>query len=187
MELSPGNWPGSSRWGTNRTVPKSNCAASWIGRPKMGETSRWRFPGSVAGRFEAEDFDRASRTVRAEATTPTADHPSGSPHFADQLEAGAEAPGIDVAGVQEDLPRSGHRTGIRIGSSCPPTNAPSSTPGPCAAGNRLPARASAVPFFGEPRRQTFRFMNCRICSAGLIHESRMQTSSRFAHVPGCSI
>jgi len=114
MELSPGNWPGSSRWGTNRIVPKSNCAASWIGRPKMGEPSRWRFPGSVAGRFEAEDFDRASRTARAEATTPTADHPSGSPHFADQLEAGAEAPGIDVAGVQEDLPRSGHRTGTRI-------------------------------------------------------------------------
>jgi hypothetical protein len=41
------------------------------------------------GSFEAEDWDEAVATARAEATTPTADYLLGSPHFADHLEAGA--------------------------------------------------------------------------------------------------
>jgi hypothetical protein len=55
------------------------------------------------GSFEAEDWDEALRTAQAEATTPTADYLLGSPHFADHLESGAEAMGLDIAGEEEDL------------------------------------------------------------------------------------
>jgi hypothetical protein len=55
------------------------------------------------GSFDAEDWDEALRTAQAEATTPTADYLLGSPHFADHLESGAEAMGLDIAGEEEDL------------------------------------------------------------------------------------
>lgn len=55
------------------------------------------------GSFEADDYAEALSTAREEATTPTADYLLGSPHFADHLEAGAEALGIDVADEEEDL------------------------------------------------------------------------------------
>ncbi|MCU4651514.1 DUF3775 domain-containing protein [Roseibacterium sp. SDUM158016] len=55
------------------------------------------------GSFEAEDWDEAVSTARAEATTPTADYLLGSPHFADHLEAGAEAMGLDLSDEEEDL------------------------------------------------------------------------------------
>jgi hypothetical protein len=55
------------------------------------------------GSFEVEDWAEAVATARAEATTPTADYLLGSPHFADHLEAGAEAMGLDVAGAEDDL------------------------------------------------------------------------------------
>lgn len=55
------------------------------------------------GSFEADDYAEALSTARAEATTPTADYLLGSPHFADHLEAGAEALGIDVADEEDDL------------------------------------------------------------------------------------
>jgi hypothetical protein len=55
------------------------------------------------GSFEAEDFAEALATAKAEATVPTVDYLTGSPHFADHLEAGAEAMGLDVAGQEEDL------------------------------------------------------------------------------------
>ena len=55
------------------------------------------------GSFEAEDWDEAVATAQAEATTPTADYLLGSPHFADHLEAGAEALGLDVADQEDDL------------------------------------------------------------------------------------
>lgn len=55
------------------------------------------------GSFEIEDFANAVATARAEATVPTFDYLTGSPHFADHLEAGAEAMGLDVAGQEEDL------------------------------------------------------------------------------------
>jgi hypothetical protein len=55
------------------------------------------------GSFEAEDWDEAVSTAQAEATTPTADYLLGSPHFADYLEAGAEALGMDIADEEDDL------------------------------------------------------------------------------------
>ncbi len=62
-------------------------AVFWIGR----------------GAFEPEDFAEALSTARAEASTPTADYLFGSPHFADHLEAGAEALGFDITDEEEDL------------------------------------------------------------------------------------
>lgn len=55
------------------------------------------------GSFEAEDFPEALATAKSEATTPTVDYLFGSPHFADHLEAGAEAMGLNVADAEEDL------------------------------------------------------------------------------------
>ena len=55
------------------------------------------------GSFEVEDWDEAVATAQAEATTPTADYLLGSPHFADHLEAGAEALKLDIADAEEDL------------------------------------------------------------------------------------
>lgn len=55
------------------------------------------------GSFEAEEFADALATAKAEASVPTADYLFGSPHFADHLEAGAEALELDVAGQEEDL------------------------------------------------------------------------------------
>jgi hypothetical protein len=43
------------------------------------------------------------QTARAEATVPTADYLLGSPHFADHLEAGAEAMGFDITDEEDDL------------------------------------------------------------------------------------
>ncbi|ATG37175.1 DUF3775 domain-containing protein [Phaeobacter piscinae] len=62
-------------------------AIMWIGR----------------GSFEAGDLDEAIATARQEATTPTADYLIGTPHLADNLEAGLDALGIDVQGVEEDV------------------------------------------------------------------------------------
>jgi hypothetical protein len=55
------------------------------------------------GSFDAEDWAEAVQTARAEATTPTADYLLGSPHFADHLEAGAEALGYDISDEEDDL------------------------------------------------------------------------------------
>ncbi len=62
-------------------------AVAWVGR----------------GAFEPEDFDEAVETATAEATTPTADYLMGMPHLAENLEAGLDALGIDVAGEEEDF------------------------------------------------------------------------------------
>lgn len=62
-------------------------AVAWVGR----------------GAFEPEDFDEAVATAAAEATTPTADYLMGMPHLAENLEAGLDALGVDVAGEEEDL------------------------------------------------------------------------------------
>jgi Protein of unknown function (DUF3775) len=62
-------------------------AIAWVGR----------------GAFEAEDFDDAVATAMAEATVPTADYLMGMPHLAENLEAGLDALGIDVAGEEEDF------------------------------------------------------------------------------------
>jgi hypothetical protein len=55
------------------------------------------------GSFEVEDWAEALATARAEATVPTADYLLGSPHFADHLEAGAEAMGFDITDEEDDL------------------------------------------------------------------------------------
>ncbi len=62
-------------------------ALAWVGR----------------GAFEPEEFASAVATAFAEATTPTEDYLTGMPHLAENLEAGLEALGIDVAGEEEDL------------------------------------------------------------------------------------
>lgn len=66
-------------------------AVMWIGR----------------GAFDAEDWDEAYGTAVAEATTPTADYLIGTPHLADNLEAGLEAFGFDATGEEDDLMRRG--------------------------------------------------------------------------------
>lgn len=55
------------------------------------------------GSFDADDWVEAVQTAEAEATVPTADYLFGSPHFADHLEAGAEAMGLDALAQEEDL------------------------------------------------------------------------------------
>lgn len=62
-------------------------ALAWVGR----------------GAFEPEEFDEAVATAIAEATTPTVDYLMGMPHLAENLEAGLDALGVDVAGEEEDL------------------------------------------------------------------------------------
>jgi Protein of unknown function (DUF3775) len=62
-------------------------ALAWVGR----------------GAFEPEDFDEAVATAISEATVPTADYLMGMPHLAENLEAGLDALGVDVAGEEEDL------------------------------------------------------------------------------------
>ncbi|MEM9318600.1 MAG: DUF3775 domain-containing protein [Pseudomonadota bacterium] len=62
-------------------------AVMWIGR----------------GAFEAEELAEAAATARAEATVPTADYLLGSPHFADHLESGLEALGVDVTAAKDDV------------------------------------------------------------------------------------
>ncbi|ABD56933.1 DUF3775 domain-containing protein [Jannaschia sp. CCS1] len=55
------------------------------------------------GSYEAEEFSEALAMAREEASVPTADYLFGSPHFADHLEAGAEALDLDVARQEGDL------------------------------------------------------------------------------------
>ncbi len=62
-------------------------ALAWVGR----------------GAFEAEEFDEAVATARAEATVPTEDYLIGMPHLAENLEAGMEAMGVDVSDEEEDF------------------------------------------------------------------------------------
>ncbi len=62
-------------------------AVMWIGR----------------GAFEPEDWAEACATAEAEASTPTADYLIGTPHLADNLEAGLEALGYDVTREEDDV------------------------------------------------------------------------------------
>ena len=65
-------------------------AIMWIGR----------------GSFEAEELSEALATARSEATTPTADYLIGTPHLADNIEAGLEASTVDLealVGPDEEL------------------------------------------------------------------------------------
>lgn len=62
-------------------------ALAWVGR----------------GAFEAEAFADAVQTAFEEATVPTAQYLLGMPHLAENLEAGLEAMGVDVARAEEDF------------------------------------------------------------------------------------
>ena len=53
--------------------------------------------------FEAEEWDEAMETARAEATTPTEDYLLGVPLLPDYLEDGLEKLGVDVTDVEEDF------------------------------------------------------------------------------------
>lgn len=55
------------------------------------------------GSFEAEELGDAIATAKQEATTPTADYLIGTPHLADNVEAGLEALGISVQDVEDDV------------------------------------------------------------------------------------
>ena len=62
-------------------------AIAWVGR----------------GTFEPEDYDSALETAFEEASIPTADYLMGMPDLAENLEAGLEALGVDVAAEEEDF------------------------------------------------------------------------------------
>jgi hypothetical protein len=47
------------------------------------------------GSFDADDLEEARLTAIQEASTPTADYLLGTPHFAEHIEAGMEALGLD--------------------------------------------------------------------------------------------
>ncbi len=65
----------------------SLVAVMWVGRES----------------FFAEDLAEAILTAKQEATTPCADYLIGTPHLADNLEAGLESLGISVHDVEEDV------------------------------------------------------------------------------------
>ena len=53
------------------------------------------------GIFEADDFEEAVETARAEASTPCADYLIGTPHMAEHLENGLDALGYSVLDEEE--------------------------------------------------------------------------------------
>jgi hypothetical protein len=73
--------------GLNDDEKAQLTAVAWVGR----------------GAFEPEDFNEALATATSEATTPTSDYLMGMPHLAENLEAGLDALGVDVAGAEEDF------------------------------------------------------------------------------------
>ncbi|KIC10457.1 hypothetical protein RA19_12185 [Leisingera sp. ANG-M1] len=73
---------------------------------RMGEDQQAELVGIMwvgRGSFEPEELGEAIYTARQEATTPTSDYLIGTPHLADNLEAGLEALGIDVHDVEDDV------------------------------------------------------------------------------------
>ncbi len=73
--------------GLNEDEKAHLTALAWVGR----------------GAFGPEAYDEAVATVFGEATVPADVYLMGMPHLAENLEAGLEAMGIDVAGAEEDL------------------------------------------------------------------------------------
>ena len=73
--------------GLNDDEKANLVALMWVGRDS----------------FDAEDWDEALATARAEATAPTEDYLSGIPEMSDHLEAGLEAMGIDVTDAEDHL------------------------------------------------------------------------------------
>lgn len=73
--------------GLNADEKAHLTALAWVGR----------------GAFEAEAYGEAVATAHAEATVPTDVYLMGMPHLAENLEAGLEAMGVDVARAEEDF------------------------------------------------------------------------------------
>ncbi len=73
--------------GLNEDEQAHLVALMWVGRDS----------------FDADDWDEAVATARAEATAPTEDYLMGIPELPDYLEAGLEAMGIDVADAEDHL------------------------------------------------------------------------------------
>lgn len=73
--------------GLNEDEQANLVALMWIGR----ET------------FDADEFDEALATARAEATAPTEDYLTGIPELPNYLEAGLEALGIDVTDAEDKM------------------------------------------------------------------------------------
>lgn len=73
--------------GLNEDEKAHLTALAWVGR----------------GAFGAEAYGEAVATAFAEATVPTDVYLMGMPHLAENLEAGLDAMGVDVAGAEEDL------------------------------------------------------------------------------------
>jgi hypothetical protein len=65
----------------------SLVALMWIGRDS----------------FDAAEWDEAYETALAEATTPTEDYLTGSPHLADHLENGLDALGVSATSEEDEL------------------------------------------------------------------------------------
>ncbi|MCC6304662.1 MAG: DUF3775 domain-containing protein [Rhodobacteraceae bacterium] len=62
-------------------------ALAWVGR----------------GAFEPAEFAQAVATALAERTVPTFQYLMDMPHLAENLEAGLDALGVDVAGAEDDF------------------------------------------------------------------------------------
>ena len=73
--------------GLNEDEAPNLVAIMWVGRES----------------FDAEDWDEALATARAEASAPTENYLAGIPELSDHLEAGLEALGIDVADVEDQF------------------------------------------------------------------------------------
>jgi len=73
--------------GLNTDEQANLVAIAWIGR----------------GTYDAEDWDEALATARAEATTPTWRYLLGMPELADFLEDGLEALGISPTELEEEI------------------------------------------------------------------------------------
>ena len=73
--------------GLNDEEQASLVALMWVGRDS----------------FDAADWDEAYQTALQEATTPTEDYLTGSPHLADHLENGLDALGISATSEEDDL------------------------------------------------------------------------------------
>jgi Protein of unknown function (DUF3775) len=73
--------------GLNEDEKAHLTALAWVGR----------------GAYEPEAYLEAVAMARAEATVPTDQYLLGMPHLAENLEAGLDAMGVDVAGEEQDF------------------------------------------------------------------------------------
>ena len=78
----------------HRLPPLTNPEGTPVGAVYGYTTMLWKL---------AADLDEALDTAFAEATAPTEDYLTGTPHLPEHLETGLEAMGIDVIDLENDL------------------------------------------------------------------------------------